>query len=289
LGGALGRFTLVFCCDESFDFQAMGRIFVGLCETGSWGCFDEFNRLEERILSAVSQQIQLIQEGLRSSSDKVELNGRQVVLGQGTGIFITMNPGYAGRVELPDNLKQLFRPIAMVKPDLVLISQVMLFGQGFGTAERLAHKVVPLFDLMREQLSRQSHYDWGLRALKTVLVGAGLLKRKMGDKASEEAILLQSIREAVAPKLLHDDLVLFASLLRDVFPGCTVADAGVDALSQLVKQVCADEHLVYTEAFAHKMMEVYQTVLLRHGVMLVGPSGSGKSTALKATPILFFL
>lgn len=61
LGAQLGRFVLVFCCDEAFDFQAMGRIFVGLCQVGAWGCFDEFNRLEERILSACSEQILTIQ------------------------------------------------------------------------------------------------------------------------------------------------------------------------------------------------------------------------------------
>jgi dynein heavy chain 1 len=68
LGAQLGRFVLVFNCDESFDFQAMSRILVGLCRVGAWGCFDEFNRLEERILSAVSQQIQAIQLALRASS-----------------------------------------------------------------------------------------------------------------------------------------------------------------------------------------------------------------------------
>jgi dynein heavy chain 1 len=65
LGNQLGQFVLVFNCDETFDFQAMGRIFVGLCQVGAWGCFDEFNRLEERMLSAVSQQIQTIQEALK--------------------------------------------------------------------------------------------------------------------------------------------------------------------------------------------------------------------------------
>ena len=46
----------------------MGRIFVGLCQVGAWGCFDEFNRLEERMLSAVSQQVQTIQQSLREGS-----------------------------------------------------------------------------------------------------------------------------------------------------------------------------------------------------------------------------
>lgn len=93
LGVQLGRFVLVFCCDETFDFQAMGRIFVGLCQVGAWGCFDEFNRLEERILSAVSQQIQSIQQGLSAGvanpEAEIELVGRQLRISQDTGIFIT--------------------------------------------------------------------------------------------------------------------------------------------------------------------------------------------------------
>ena len=72
LGHQLGRFVLVFNCDETFDFQAMGRIFIGLCQVGAWGCFDEFNRLEERMLSAVSQQIQTIQEALKEHGDQQE-------------------------------------------------------------------------------------------------------------------------------------------------------------------------------------------------------------------------
>jgi len=90
--------------DEAFDFGAMGRIFCGLCQVGAWGCFDEFNRLEERILSAVSQQILTIQQGLLERQSNIELLGKSIRLHENVGIFVMMNPGYAGRSNLPDNL-----------------------------------------------------------------------------------------------------------------------------------------------------------------------------------------
>jgi dynein heavy chain 1 len=85
LGVQLGRFVLVFCCDETFDFQAMGRIFVGLCQVGAWGCFDEFNR----ILSAVSQQVQTIQQGLaklvKNPNTEIELVGKNLKINKNIG------------------------------------------------------------------------------------------------------------------------------------------------------------------------------------------------------------
>lgn len=207
LGNQLGQFVLVFNCDETFDFQAMGRIFVGLCQVGAWGCFDEFNRLEERMLSAVSQQIQTIQESLKehqlkllntpdkkgSNTISIEIVGKQVSVNVNMAIFITMNPGYAGRSNLPDNLKKLFRSLAMTSPDNVLIAQVMLYSQGFRTAETLAHKVVPFFKLCNEQLSSQSHYDFGLRSLKSVLVMAGNVKRERIQGIREKLIAANQV------------------------------------------------------------------------------------------------
>ena len=134
-----------------------------------------------------------------------------------------MNPGYAGRSNLPDNLKKLFRSVAMTRPDKELIAQVMLFSQGFRTAEALASKIVPLFNLCSEQLSSQPHYDFGLRALKAVLISAGHLKRHrlqsvnaqdgaMTRSSSAEAeIVIQSVVETIIPKLVADDVSLLQS------------------------------------------------------------------------------
>ena len=108
------------------------------------------------MLSACSQQIQAIQEALKehaapskaaagTSQVSIELVGKQVKVSPDMAIFVTMNPGYAGRSNLPDNLKKLFRSLAMTKPDRQLISQVMLYSQGFRTAEKLANKIVPFF------------------------------------------------------------------------------------------------------------------------------------------------
>ena len=138
------------------------------------------------------------------------------------GIFITMNPDYAGRSQLPDNLKQLFRQVAMTKPDKDMIARVMLYSQGFLTSDKLSGKMVSLFDLCLNQLSSQSHYDFGLRALKSVLNISGKLKREAKakvtdlseiDEAWEANILIKSLTESLVPKLIQDDIPLLKNLL----------------------------------------------------------------------------
>ena len=114
--------------------------------------------------------------------------------------------------------------MAITRPDRELIAQVMLFSQGFRSAESLASKIVPFFNLCDEQLSPQPHYDFGLRALKAVLASAGILKRErlqssraqgddsdavgLSDAVSEQIIVIQSVTETIVPKLVADDVPL---------------------------------------------------------------------------------
>lgn len=294
LGLHLGRFVLVFNCDDSFDFQSIGRILLGLSQVGAWGCFDEFNRLEERMLSAVSQQIQAIQLGLHSFKNtkqvSVDLIGRRVRLHEDTGIFITMNPGYAGRSHLPDNLKKLFRSVAMTKPDKVLIAQITFYAQGFQHAHLLASRVVPVFDLCEQRLSTQPHYDFGLRALKSVLLTCGNLKRHVVqmrtvphqvDESWEAAIVLRSMRESVMPKLVGEDPVIFGQILEQILPGVQYVPTDFSDLQMALNKIASDQGLVMTETWMTKILQLHQTISAYQGVMMVGEAGAGKSLTWK--------
>ena len=294
LGLQLGRFTLVFNCDDTFDFQAMGRIFTGICRVGAWGCFDEFNRLEERILSAVSQQIQNIQLGLKHSAGEqeqaqTELVGKQLVVNPNTGIFITMNPGYAGRSNLPDNLKKLFRSVAMSKPDKELIAEVMLFSQGFKEAKQLSMQTVPFFDHCAKRLSKQAHYDFGLRALKSVLISAGGLKRARNRQLAtaqsspelEPQIIVQGIRETIAPKLIRNDVEELLSIQQEDFPGVEYVPVDATQLMTAVQRIASERHFTISDLWMTKIFQLDRIQKFHHGVMMVGDSGTGKSSIWK--------
>jgi len=155
----------------------MAGIFKGLAASGSWGCFDEFNRLVPAVLSVCSVQFKCVTDAIKGKKSRFSLQGDELSLDPTCGAFITMNPGYLGRSELPEGLKALFRPITVVVPDLCLICENMLMSEGFIDAKILAEKFTTLYFLCRDLLSKAAHYDWGLRAIKSVLVVAGSFKR----------------------------------------------------------------------------------------------------------------
>ncbi|KAM9836557.1 LOW QUALITY PROTEIN: dynein axonemal heavy chain 2 [Aulostomus maculatus] len=276
LGKALGMYVIVVNCSEGLDYKSMGRMFSGLAQTGAWGCFDEFNRINIEVLSVVAQQILSILSALSAGQSKFHFDGQQISLVPTCGIFITMNPGYAGRTELPDNLKSMFRPISMVVPDSTLIAEIILFGEGFNNCKLLAKKVFTLYSLAMQQLSKQDHYDFGLRALTSLLRYAGR-KRRAFTTVPDEEILLMAMTDMNMAKLTSADLPLFSGIIQDLFPAVepTVIDYG--KLKEAIEVELHQKCLQLTPFAITKVIQLYETKNSRHSSMLVGETGSAKT------------
>ncbi|DBA86689.1 TPA: Dynein alpha chain, flagellar outer arm [Trebouxia sp. C0004] len=303
LSAQLGKSIYVFNCAPEMDYRTMGDIFKGLAASGSWGCFDEFNRLVPEVLSVCSVQYKCVTDAQKrktilpgrgleyidrsgtkhkaiESYTFVAADGVLMPLEEGTSAFITMNPGYIGRAELPESLKALFRPITVVVPDRQLIMENMLMAEGFVEAKMLAKKFASLYYLLEDLLSPAKHYDWGLRAIKSVLVVAGSLLRAQEGQV-ESDVLFRALRDFNIPKILSQDMVIFTGLLQDLFPAVDPPRKRDIEFEKVIVDTTLKMGLTPEDDFILRVVQLSELLAIRHCVFLMGPTGSGRSECFK--------
>ena len=165
----------------------------------------------------------------------------------------------------------------MMVPDYRLIAEIMLFSEGFGEAKPLSNKMTQLYRLSSEQLSKQDHYDFGMRAVKSVLVMAGSLKRE-NPTIGEDITLIRALRDSNLPKFLYDDVPLFMALIQDLFPGVQIPNVDYGTLQKAVERQLTISGLQPVPTYVAKIIQLFETMLVRHGVMVVGLTLTGKTT-----------
>ncbi|XP_030382586.1 dynein heavy chain 2, axonemal, partial [Scaptodrosophila lebanonensis] len=281
LGKALGMWVIVTNCSEGLDYKSIGKNFSGLAQSGCWGCFDEFNRINIEVLSVVAQQIMSIMAALSAKSVEFVFEGQLIKLKHTVGLFITMNPGYAGRTELPDNLKSMFRPISMMVPDNIIIAENLLFSDGFSNTRNLARKVFTLYELAKQQLSKQFHYDFGLRSMVALLRYAGRKRRQL-PSTNEEEIVYLAMKDMNVARLTANDLPLFNGIMSDIFPGVTLPIIDYSEFNVAINDEFKEHGLQTISIGVKKVIELYETKNSRHSVMIIGDTGTAKSVTWRS-------
>ncbi|KAH0574694.1 Outer-arm dynein gamma [Spironucleus salmonicida] len=279
-GKTIGQFVVVFNCSDQMDYKGLGKIYKGIAQSGIYGDFDEFNRVELAVMSVAAQQIQCILQCIKQKKkNSIYTDGTDIKVLGTCAYFITMNPGYAGRVELLENLKVLFRSVSMMVPDKQIIMDVKLAAAGFSESKSLAKKFFILYQLCMEQLSQQRHYDFGLRNILSVLRTCGQQRRQY-SQLSESLIILRVLRDMNRSKLVAQDIPLFEFLMQDLFPGVKAPDNQYESLENQIQLQVKSLHLELQPEWYKSVIQFYESFAVRHSVMLLGSSGAGKSTVI---------
>lgn len=289
LGRTLGKYVVVFNCSNQLGISALGKILKGVAMTGSWGCFDDLSRVDLDAISVAAQQMSTILFAKRAKAKNfVFTDGDNGTLDANAAYFMTLLPSPENTLALPENMKTQVRGIMMLTPDPVTIVRCKLSAAGYLEASKICSKLDTLYDMCSRCLSKQPHYDFGLRNLCSLVMVCGRTKRSIADPdVSESQMVVQALKETNLACLTQEDSIIFIDFLNTLFPGVSGEKLENVKQSGIMRRSCDSLHLEYDSISAirwvEKLTHFHEICQVRHGVGLVGPTGGGKSTILQTS------
>lgn len=290
LAKTLGRRCVVWRCSSENRLDAMSRFVKGSAASGAWCLLANFDSLAAEVLSVIARQLLSVQQAMLRQAQVFDYEGTALKLKPSCFICASITATSHRWRLLPENLRALLRPVAMITADSSTIAEARLLISGFQEAARLAPKLDMAFQMFEELLSCQPHYDFGLRARLAVLAQAHRL-RLMPAAADEDegALLCKATAELHVAKLADDDRPIFFEILHDVFPEIPPAtelaanlQGDVEVLRSKVRESMGSgaggmQHVEYLET---KALQLYEGIQNQHGVVVVGDAHSGKTTSI---------
>ncbi|XP_025074096.1 dynein heavy chain 7, axonemal-like [Pogonomyrmex barbatus] len=258
---ALAKPFYIINCNNSTSYDCAIRIFKGVISSGTWACFENFDKLRLELLSAIAQNLTQMRQAVSSNLRTVSFEGCNLNLNVSGNICVSINSGQFGYSNLPDNLKVLFRPVSMMAPEVRRIAEIELFAGGFLHAKNLAVKLAAGYKLLSEHLGRKSHYDFSTSSPKTVVATAISMKRNIPDE-NEYNLLLRSMVRVNIPQLCDTDIPIFQNIMQDIFPESVVLPFDCSAILNALEIICAKRYLTLHTIFKLKALQIVELMHL---------------------------
>lgn len=266
LSKLLGYRAVVFNCSDELTVEDIARYIKSSLRSGNWLIFDEFNRIKpEGVKKFLTEEVGKVQKAIEGGKTTVEFAGEEVEISHNFNtLFLTLNPGRSSVCTIFDNFDYL-NPFVLELPDYQKIIEVLLATYGFTDFAKKAEIAYRTFEFMKNAATKQTHYDFGLRAIKSAIATVSACR--------DEASFPQLILGFFSGSLTKRDFTMLQNFLSFLTRSWLE-----EPLKEDVKKNA--EKLGIDVEISRKVTQFAQVARFRHGLFVLGKSAEKRKQVI---------
>ncbi|XP_034942678.1 dynein heavy chain 7, axonemal-like, partial [Chelonus insularis] len=285
-------------CTQYISYQYITQIFKGFMAYSFWICFKNINNLPLNILSLLINNIYTISQILCSTATKIiTFEGlTKLPINKSSGfIAVTVNLGVSTSLKqlsinnyLTDNFNAIFRVIAYTNSDINQICEIKLFASGFINSKSLSNKIVDIYKFISSHQFSSNFkipYNVEYQSINMIIKTAINLKFKF-SYLDDEMIIVRSLMDIYLPCFPNDKVIIFQELLESYFPQIIQSTSSLltnnyTTLLKVLEQIMEKNNLEFHELFKLKIIQLFEMIFIKNGLIILGESLSGKTTIIE--------